>query len=129
MKYSIIIIMIRRLDNKKDQELLDCILKYNDLLKESFLKKDKSNLKITIPKLDTNELLKVTELKLCLEALKHNYKQLIKYIEYEEYTPELKLIYLSNEQSYPIHIKMNLNDYLKFGFYISKKELLYKKNY
>ena len=44
MKYSIIIIMIRRLDNKKDQELLDCILKYNDLLKESFLKKDKSNL-------------------------------------------------------------------------------------
>lgn len=118
--------MIRRLDNKKDQELLDNILKYNDLLKESFLKKDKSNLKITVPKFDTNELLKVTELKLCLEALKHNYKQLNKYIEYEEYTPELKLIYLSNEHSYPIHIKMNLNDYLKFEFYISKKELLYE---
>lgn len=115
--------MERILKRKKDNELLKYIIQYNNLLKEAFIKKDKSNLKIKVPEFFISELNQITELKICLGALKHNYKQLLRYLNDNKYSPTLKVIYLSIEDSFPIHLLISLEEYLNTDFYINKKEL------
>lgn len=115
--------MERILKHKKDNELLKYIIQYNNLLKESFIKKDKSNLKIKVPEFSISKLNQITELKICLGALKHNYKQLLRYLNDNEYSPTLKIIYLSIEDSYPVYLLVGLEEYLSADFYTNKKEL------
>lgn len=65
----------------------------------------------------------ITELKTVLSCLKHNYKQLIKYLNDEEYSPLMKVIYLSTPNCYPVHLKVYLKEYLNFDLYVSKEDL------
>lgn len=66
----------------------------------------------------------ITKLKTVLSCLKHNYKQLIRYLNDEEYSPLMKVIYLSTPNCYPVHLKENLN----FDLYVSKEEVLQNKD-
>lgn len=84
------------------ERILKYIIQYNNLLKEAFIKKDKSNLKIKVPEFSISELNQITELKICLGALKHNYKQLLRYLN-DNNSSTLKIIYLSIDEASPIH--------------------------
>lgn len=70
----------------------------------------------------------ITELKTVLSCLKHNYKQLIRYLNDEEYSPLMKVIYLSTPNCYPVHLKVYLKEYLNFDLYVSKEEVLQNKD-
>lgn len=119
--------MIRNLKYKKDMELLNAMVLYNNLLKEAFESKSKTNLKLDVPSFKTEELTMISELKIVLNCLKHNYKQLIRYLNDEEYSPLMKVIYLSTPDCYPIHLKVSLKEYFNFDLYINKEEL-FKNN-
>lgn len=119
--------MIRDLKYKKDMELLNAMVLYNNLLKEAFKSKSKSNLKIEVPIFKTEELTMITELKIVLGCLKHNYKQLLRYLNDEEYSPLMKVIYLSTSDCYPVHLKISLKEYLNFDLYVNKEEFLQNK--
>lgn len=119
--------MIRNLKYKKDMELLNAMVLYNNLLKETFESKSKTNLKLDVPSFKTEELTMISELKIVLNCLKHNYKQLIRYLNDEEYSPLMKVIYLSTPDCYPIHLKVSLKEYFNFDLYINKEEL-FKNN-
>lgn len=119
--------MIRDLKYKKDMELLNAIVLYNNLLKEAFKSKSKSNLKIEVPIFKTEELTMITELKIVLGCLKHNYKQLLRYLNDEEYSPLMKVIYLSTSDCYPVHLKISLKEYLNFDLYVNKEKFLQNK--
>lgn len=119
--------MIRDLKYKKDMELLNTMVLYNTLLKEAFKTKSKTNLKLDIPSFKIEELTMITELKTVLSCLKHNYKQLIRYLNDEEYSPLMKVIYLSTPDCYPVHLKVSLKEYFNFDLYVNKEEF-FKKN-
>ena len=119
--------MIRDLKYKKDMELLNAMVLYNNLLKEAFKNKSKTNLKLDVPIFKTEELTMISELKIVLNCLKHNYKQLIRYLNDEEYSPLMKVIYLSTPDCSPVHLRLSLKEYLNFDLYVNKEELL-KKN-
>lgn len=120
--------MIRDLKYKKDMELLNAMVLYNNLLKESFKTKSKSNLKLDVPSFKTEELTMITELKIVLNCLKHNYKQLIRYLNDEEYSPLMKVIYLSTPDCSPVHLRLSLKEYFNFDLYVNKEEFLQNKN-
>lgn len=120
--------MIRDLKYKKDMELLNTMVLYNTLLKEAFKTKSKINLKLDIPTFKIEELTMITELKTVLSCLKHNYKQLIRYLNDEEYSPLMKVIYLSTPNCYPVHLKVSLKEYFNFDLYVSKEEFLQNKD-
>lgn len=119
--------MIRKLKYKKDMELLNTMVLYNTLLKEAFKTKSKINLKLDIPTFKIEELTMITELKTVLSCLKHNYKQLIRYLNDEEYSPLMKVIYLSTPDCYPVHLKVSLKEYFNFDLYVNKEEF-FKNN-
>lgn len=119
--------MIRDLKYKKDMELLNAMVLYNNLLKEAFKSKSKTNLKLDVPPFKIEELTMISELKIVLNCLKHNYKQLIRYLNDEEYSPLMKVIYLSTPDCYPVHLKVSLKEYFNFDLYINKEEL-FKNN-
>ena len=120
--------MIRDLKYKKDMELLNAMVLYNNLLKEAFKSKSKTNLKLDVPTFKTEELTMIIELKIVLSCLKHNYKQLIRYLNDDEYSPLMKVIYLSAPDCYPIHLKVSLKEYFYFDLYVSREEFLQNKN-
>lgn len=119
--------MIRDLKYKKDMELLNAMVLYNNLLKEAFKSKSKTNLKLDVPIFKTEELTMISELKIVLGCLKHNYKQLLRYLNDEEYSPLMKVIYLSTSDCYPVHLKISLKEYLNFDLYVNKEEFLQNK--
>ena len=108
-------------------ELLNAMVLYNNLLKEAFESKSKTNLKLDVPSFKTEELTMISELKIVLNCLKHNYKQLIRYLNDEEYSPLMKVIYLSTPDCYPVHLKISLKEYFNFDLYVNKEEL-FKNN-
>ena len=57
--------MKREVENQLDQKLIDAIVKFNSLLRESFIKKEKISLKIDVPKFEPKELTNYRELKNC----------------------------------------------------------------
>lgn len=58
-------------------------------------------------------------------SYKHNYKQLIRYLNDDEYSSLMKVIYLSAPDCYPIHLKVSLKEYFYFDLYVSKEEFLF----
>ena len=100
---------------------------YHELLKESFKKKERVKTKIIVPEFSYSDLLYYTELKNTLECLKHNYKELLKYIKSENYSPLLKVIFLYDyEYCVPTVVNMTLKEFLTSDLYIGKDEIKMK---
>ena len=63
-----------------------------------------------------------------LECLKHNYKELLKYIKNKNYSPSLKVIFLYDyEYCVPTVVNMSLGEFLGSDLYIGKDEIEIKK--
>lgn len=119
--------MKRVVENNLDQELINSMVLYHELLKESFKKKERIKTKIIVPEFKYSELLHYTELKSTLECLKHNYKELLKYIKSENYSPMLKVIFLYDyEYCVPAVVNMSLKEFLSNDLYIGKNEIKIK---
>ena len=111
--------MKRIVKNNLDQQLINSMVLYHELLKESFKKKERVRSKIIV-----SELVYYTELKNTLECLKHNYRELLKYIKIESYSPLLKVIFLYDyEYCVPTVINMTLKEFLASDLYIGKEEI------
>lgn len=120
--------MKRMVKNNIDQQLINSMVLYHELLKESFKKKEKLKTKIIVPEFQYSELLYYTELKNTLECLKHNYKELLKYIKNKNYSPSLKVIFLYDyEYCVPMMVNMSLGEFLGSDLYIGKDEIEIKK--
>ena len=119
--------MKRIVKNNLDQQLINSMVLYHELLKESFKKKERVKSKIIVPEFKYSELLYYTELKNTLECLKHNYKELLKYIKSENYSPLLKVIFLYDyEYCVPAVVNMTLKEFLSSDLYIGKDEIKIK---
>ena len=68
--------MKRIVKNNLDQQLINSMVLYHELLKESFKKRERVKSKIIVPEFNYSELVYYTELKNTLECLKHNYREL-----------------------------------------------------
>lgn len=122
--------MERILNNPLDQQLINVIIKFNSMLRESFVRKEKYLLKIEIPEFKPNDLSNYTELKIAIDCLRHNYRELLRYLKSETYTPLLKIIYLhSEENAFPVVLNLNLNlkEYLEQDFFVGREILKIKK--
>ncbi|MDH6459160.1 hypothetical protein M2102_002810 [Fusobacterium sp. PH5-7] len=116
--------MKRIVKNNLDQQLINSMVLYHELLKESFKKKERVRSKIIVPEFNYSELVYYTELKNTLECLKHNYRELLKYIKIENYSPMLKVIFLYDyEYCVPTVINMTLKEFLASDLYIGKEEI------
>ena len=119
--------MKRGVKNNLDQQLINAMILYHELLKESFKKKERVKTKIIVPEFSYSDLLYYTELKNTLECLKHNYKELLKYIKSENYSPLLKVIFLYDyEYCVPTVVNMTLKEFLTSDLYIGKDEIKMK---
>lgn len=119
--------MKRVVKNNLDQQLINAMILYHELLKESFKKKERVKTKIIVPEFSYSDLLYYTELKNTLECLKHNYKELLKYIKSENYSPLLKVIFLYDyEYCVPTVVNITLKEFLTSDLYIGKDEIKMK---
>ena len=120
--------MKREVENQLDQKLIDAIVKFNSLLRESFIKKEKISIKIDVPKFEPKELTNYRELKTAIECLRHNYREMLRYIKLDNYTPLLKIVFLYEEEnSFPVILNLDLQQYLESDFFVGKEILNIKK--
>lgn len=120
--------MERIISNPLDQQLINAIVQFNSMLRESFVKKEKVISKIDVPEFKASELNNYTELKTAIECLRHNYRELLRFIKTENYTPLLKIVFLhSKEKAFPVVLNLNLSEYLEKDFFVGREILKIKK--
>lgn len=84
--------MERVVKNKLEQKLINSMVKVHSFLRESFMTRKKSSFKVEVPEFKYSELTHHEELRLALECLKWNYRELLRYLKNENYSPLLKIV-------------------------------------
>ncbi|MDU1912080.1 hypothetical protein [Fusobacterium sp.] len=111
-----------------EEKLINSMMKVHTLLKKSFINKRKASFKVEVPQFKYSELLYQNEIKLAFECLKWNYRELLRYLRKENYTPSLKIVLLyEHEKSFPVVLNMTLPEFLESDLFVGK-EILNIKN-
>lgn len=119
--------MKRVVKNELEQKLIDSMVKVHSLLRESFMTRKKASFKMEVPEFKYSELTHHGELKLALECLKWNYRELLKYLKSETYTPLLKIVFLYDiEKCFPIVLNKTMEEFLESDLFVGK-EILHMK--
>ena len=116
--------MKRVVKNELEQKLIDSMVKVHSLLRESFMTRKKASFKVEIPEFKYSELPHHRELKLTLECLKWNYRELLKYLKSETYTPLLKIVFLyDTEKCFPVVLNKTMEEFLESDLFVGMEIL------
>ncbi len=120
--------MERVVKNELEQKLINSMVKVHSLLRESFMMRKKASFKVEIPEFKYSELTHHDELKLALECLKWNYRELLRYLKNENYSPLLKVVFLYDyENCVPVPLNMTIEQFLESDLFVGKEILNIKK--
>lgn len=113
--------MKRVVENELEQKLIDSMVKVHSLLRESFMTRKKGSFKVEVPEFKFSELTHHRELKLALECLKWNYKELLRYLKNETYTPLLKIVFLyDTEKCFPVVLNRTMKEFLESDLFVGR---------
>lgn len=120
--------MERVVKNELEQKLINSMVKVHSLLRESFMTRKKASFKVEVPEFKYSELTHHDELKLALECLKWNYRELLRYLKSENYSPLLKVVFLYDcENCVPVPLNMTIEQFLESDLFVGKEILNIKK--
>ncbi|MDU1912124.1 hypothetical protein [Fusobacterium sp.] len=120
--------MQRIVKNKLEQRLIDSMIKVHSLLRESFMTRKKASFKVEVPEFKYSDLTHYNELNLALECLKWNYRELLRYLKNENYSPLLKVVFLYNyENCVPVPLNITIEQFLESDLFVGKEILNIKK--
>lgn len=120
--------MERIVDNELEQKLINSMVKVHSLLRESFMTRRKASFKVEVPEFNYSELTHHNELKIALECLKWNYRELLRYLKSENYSPLLKVVFLYDyKKCVPVALNRTLTEFLESDLFVGKEILNIKK--
>ena len=120
--------MERTVKNELEQGLINSMVKVHSLLRESFMTRKKASFKVKVPEFKYSELMHNGELRLALKCLKWNYRELLRYLKNENYSPLLKIVFLYNHQNcIPVILNITIEEFLESDLFVGR-EILSIKN-